>query len=311
MLRLAHRILDQFPRIRVFPGMEKSFRHLGKIIASHECVHIIADNVHDYIQARARDGGGHFMVDSAREYSNIAPPFERFFIEVEYEGHLCLQQGWLCHTLHRDSPHVENIPETLTTDWEWVIVMSMVVCLRDGACVYTGDVAFVAVAPQGSMISEYHETGVMGLYAKEFFKGNSELGEMSKTSEFTSIFGSALMTINFMNCRNVQLTDVTVSEGPPKKWLRRRRQPSLTYRTVTIDPEKPKRGHSKGNSEGIIAKTCPFHICRGHFVTYTDANGSKGMFGQGIYGTFWVPSHTRGDKKNGQTITTYNVKAPA
>ena len=37
---------------------------------------------------------------------------------------------------------------------------------------------------------------------------------------------------------------------------------------------------------------------------------STGYFGRQVYGTYWIPECECGDEKNGEVVTTYNVKAP-
>jgi len=279
---------------------------LGGIVQNHPVV--VADNVFEYCVDQVDNHGG---LDCTQHLSNVAPPFSVFFIEANnpIPGTSVSQFGWIVVVLDDDSvdpmsqslPEIYNELQSRRDQWKWCMSITPVLAFNSGVAAVPMDVGFVMIEDTGKYVGTAGKPGYMHeCYAK---------GGLSEQEWFDACFLVPLVTINFMNCRNVTLADVTEKEGPPKKWLRRRKQPGLTYRTVTIDPEKPKRGHSKGG--GIPTKTCPFHIRRGRFATYTDANGSKGLFGRGIYGTFWVPSHTVGDKKHGQTITTYNVKAPA
>lgn len=116
---------------------------------------------------------------------------------------------------------------------------------------------------------------------------------------------AVVMSLAFMHCRDVERRDVTDTEGPTAKWLRRMKAPTLRYYTLDIDPMR-KVLSSEGNVEtNGIGKA--LHICRGHFRTYGE--DSPGLFGR-QHGTFWVPMHTRGKIENGAVVKDYNVKAP-
>jgi len=329
MLRLAHRILDQWKNTIPLSLPKEAFGDDAAIERAQSIVEgvrdkmyanpqvIIADNVYDYLRGVMQQDG---LLEADTHFANLAPPFKTFFIEANI--HCWFQQmGWLCTVI--DSSDSAFPLEFLGTGVKWVLTMRVIITHKNGDAAITFDQCSVGINADGSYHAKNIVSGFLAQEWKAGWKTNSVTDlNTDRTSKyinspaevieaiFSAGYSVPLLTINFMNCRNVIMVDTTEKEGPPKKWLRRRKQPGLSYRTVTIDPEKPKRGHSKSGG-GAPTKTCPFHICRGHFVTYTDANGSKGMFGNGIYGTFWVPSHTRGDKKNGQTITTYNVKAPA
>jgi len=119
------------------------------------------------------------------------------------------------------------------------------------------------------------------------------------------------LTLGFLHCKNVSQLDVTKEEGPPPKWCRRQRVPELKYHALQIDPNlstKPRPGERK--TEGDRSGKA-LHICRGHFAHYRDDGVSQGLFGRRQYGTFWIPSHTRGSQEHGRVVSTYNVKVPS
>lgn len=110
-----------------------------------------------------------------------------------------------------------------------------------------------------------------------------------------------LFALALCHAKNVTPVDVTNTEGPPEKWLSRQRQRKLTYRVLDIEPAK-KKLREVGNSDSVgFAKA--LHICRGHFATYTE---DKPLFGN-VVGTFWKPSHVRGNIKNGAVVKDYSV----
>lgn len=114
---------------------------------------------------------------------------------------------------------------------------------------------------------------------------------------------AALATFTFANCSNVKLDDVTEELQPPAKIRRRLKLPEVKRYTLNIAGHSttPRRG-STGDQTGIM----PFHLCRGHFATYT---AEKPMFGNPkLVGRYWHPPHTRGKKERGEIIKDYAMK---
>lgn len=115
-------------------------------------------------------------------------------------------------------------------------------------------------------------------------------------------FFPAALAISFMNCKNVVRRDVTDEEGPSAKWLRRQKAPEIRYHVLDINPMKEVL-RTEGDIESNGLKKA-LHICRGHFVTYTE---ERPLFGK-VTGTFWKPSHVRGSVEHGIVDKDYRVK---
>lgn len=116
----------------------------------------------------------------------------------------------------------------------------------------------------------------------------------------------AMLALSFSNCRNVAIEEVPPM--PPKlarKFEQRHGKPPVTFRVLAIDPMREVL-RREGRSESTGLKRA-LHICRGHFVTYSD---ERPMFGR-LSGRFWVPSHTRGNLINGRIEKAYRVRAGA
>lgn len=112
---------------------------------------------------------------------------------------------------------------------------------------------------------------------------------------------SALFTIQFMHCKNIELVE-RVKPMYKQKPKNKKKMPIIKYHILNISPIK-KVLETEGNiqSDGLSKA---LHICRGHFKTY---NG-KGLFGK-YPGTFWVGEHVKGNDKNGIVVKDYNVSA--
>ncbi len=310
-LRLSHRILDQEHTLhwsRDFCTREDSDSFLEDFKLD-DCAKIIADNVAEYNFQRFEVA---LRKTDQKDIGNLAPPFTNFFIEYQHPLLIHKQYGALCHGITKGE-HPDLDKDLLTTpwksfDWKWIVTLKSIITFKNGICVLVGDYIILLIRGDGCLQSWNVTPGEL---CRDFdLLEDGKIPPEKQQEALWSVFGDILMTINFMNCRNVELADVTAERGPSKKWLKRRKQPKLVYRTVVIDPNKPqKRGASDNASTGNSNLTT-HHIRRGHFINYKDDGVSKGMFGQGRYGTFWVPSHEVGDKENGQSITSYKVKAP-
>lgn len=110
------------------------------------------------------------------------------------------------------------------------------------------------------------------------------------------------MAFCFANCSNVKLEDVTDDVAPPPKILRRLKIPEVKRYTLSIAGHvaRPSRDYNEG-PKGVM----PFHLCRGHFATYT---ADKPMFGNPkLVGRYWHPPHMKGKKESGEIIKDYAI----
>lgn len=126
-----------------------------------------------------------------------------------------------------------------------------------------------------------------------------EFNEMAVT-----FFAVPMMTMCFLNCKNVAVVDSSPSAALQKAFIRRHGRPMLKFKTLEIEPMKRVLS-SEGKIETNGLKKA-LHICRGHFATYDE----KPLFGK-VKGTFWVPQHVKGSATQGTIVKDYSVKAPA
>lgn len=112
------------------------------------------------------------------------------------------------------------------------------------------------------------------------------------------------MAFTFANCSNVKTVDVTADLQPSAKVMRRNKLPEVKRYTLEIAGHlaKPSR-----DTDVKDAAVMPFHLCRGHFATYTSA---RPMFGNPkLTGRYWHPPHTRGKKERGEIVKDYAIQA--
>jgi hypothetical protein len=116
------------------------------------------------------------------------------------------------------------------------------------------------------------------------------------------IFHCMLMSFTFANCRNVEIEDVTNHLQPSPKIRRRLNLPEVKRYTLKIagHHSRPSREYNEG-PQGVM----PFHLCRGHFATYT---ADKPMFGNPkLVGRYWHPPHMKGKKERGEIMKDYAI----
>lgn len=87
--------------------------------------------------------------------------------------------------------------------------------------------------------------------------------------------------------------------------LKRKSEPLMEYRILEIAPGKVR---NKDAGEVPWGYRSPderaFHLCRGHFKTYT---AERPLFGK-YTGTFWWQAQARGSKEHGEVVKDYAVK---
>ena len=307
MLRLAHRLLALPIQCMAETHTAEWQRqnYIAQLIRDRlrrDCPIIIADNVAEYVYgdpdtARYHVENGHpgFPFSFTR-VGCLLPPFDAFFIEwrdppswrEQFPG-VVPAAGWFILAQEPDQECLEHAPGAK-------LALMCLHCFErlNGQPAVSGNARQVALDAEGNYLKGATING------PDYAVSGNQLG--------TAAIG--LQTIGFMNCRNVEKMDATPREAPTAKWCRRQRVPALTYRVIQIDanPSRKKRSESNCDEGGGLLKA--LHICRGHFAHFVDDGVSHGLFGRRQFGTFWIPSHTRGCLEHGKVVSTYNVKAP-
>jgi hypothetical protein len=131
-----------------------------------------------------------------------------------------------------------------------------------------------------------------------------EKGAEWATNEFSKAFGRhgaiCLATIQFMNCRNVEIINNKPTRQQIRNAERQGKRPPVTYKTLRILPfrkvAKPTGTHS-GTEMSL-------HICRGHFKNFKAGPGLGKFHAHGLW--WWHPQ-VRGKEEQGRVIKDYEV----
>lgn len=307
MLRLAHRILTQPPSRSFIRPDGKSDLNLAtngmpeqiKAISSAVC--IVVDEIAFHFD-------GLLSRDSQRErafsdFPPCCPPFAELWIEwnvPEHEKEHGRNSGSLQHGFIIETCELENdvsLDKPLPFNWSvhreavYFGIARLWISDREGNPSWTGTTILLQWNRRGCVVEDRFVSDSMdptGGYAEKC----------------TGLMEVALLSVSFMHCKNVVRRDVTDSEGPSAKWLRRTKAPEIRYHVLDINPMKEVL-RKEGDIEHNGLKKA-LHICRGHFATYTE---ERPLFGK-VAGTFWVPSHVKGSVEHGIVDKDYRVKAP-
>ena len=309
MLRMAHRIISSGFRCKthkqsdwLIPAIKSS-----PVLVIDNCAESLVDS----------------FIETDRAFSPcdrvpIQSPFPNVFVEYNSPENFCYLQGWeknlfsqfgcmVCSHPREEMLAIQTIAteEKQTTHIEFMQEMNdcnaMSMLTVNVFVMFNGVVDELPIR----LMVFLNEHGVM--IGENFLA--QEIAEMTPGQHklFSEVIVQACAPMWFAlalcHAKNVSQTDITNTVGPPAKWLRRMKQPHITYRTLQIEAAK-KTLRDVGKSDEVgFAKA--LHLVRGHFATYT---ADKPLFGHTV-GTVWKPSHVRGDLKNGAIIKDYSIKA--
>lgn len=108
-----------------------------------------------------------------------------------------------------------------------------------------------------------------------------------------------LGTLNFLNCRNIEL----VEPRRPRAEARKLQRTGITVREVNVFPT----GKSVRGPGGERVGGQPLTSVRGHFAEYGEQYGKGKLFGK-LEGRFWIPQYARGEREAGEIEHTYKVR---
>jgi hypothetical protein len=325
MLRLAHRIIDTPNHVLVSWARSRAAREkldLPKLVDGMDRMKdrirdahiIIADNIAEYLATNEQQEW-----DLHDDFHRVTPPFENVFIEWNSPDRVLLPSGWqdqpmgsqigwslLCppekktamacigKMFGKNITAPDGLTDRIVIAYEkcrWIIMGDLFIFGGIAPCIWAGAPSWYFLEESGRIIEQISIPINPGVIQAQW--------------SVTSMINDALMTLSFMNCKNVVRTDATDTEGPSDKWLRRQKQPKLRYHVLQIDPMKEVLRREGGSESNGLKKA--LHICRGHFATYTE---EKPLFGRST-GTFWKPAHVRGTEKAGVVVKDYAVNVPA
>lgn len=242
---------------------------------------ILADNVAEYMyQNRSKEW------DMVTEFPNCVPPFALMTVISKWPGAGSAWELAIVKTSEADRLSVLD-----GTRWEAELTLYW-------------KIQNAIVEVQVAKLYIGHKGTLQDKEMKGWF--NEKLADAMRLDArpIPILSATTLMTISFMNCKNVALNTIQPSDRLNHARIKRGRTPHLTYKVLDIHPMKRIL-----ETEGRVAEVGlqkALHICRGHFKNFDD----RPLFGK-LRGQYWWDSHVRGDIKHGAVIKDYNVFAEA
>jgi len=244
---------------------------------------------------------------TAADFPNVAPPFERFFIEAHSEEMPDLYGGIYFRDATNEAKKHRNEPRGAKTfdNVRWTLRITGFGAFKGWVCGFPG-FAYLHVGPNGEWLDDSQQVSI---YVDNQFQDHiNDVEFLARHGaltipDFMNYIPFCLQAISLMHCRNV----TTEIEHPQESRQRRRYyerkngMPMTDYHVLKI---KPMRAKSAGEStareaEGITRQ----HIARGHFKTYTE---TAPLFGKWT-GTYWWESQLRGNPERGAANKDYEV----
>lgn len=292
-------------------GLHEGPTPLVDLMLQSDTVVVDVNNVAQYIANtyHARDYDKSW---TPADFPNIAPPWELAFFEwrtefKEYRDSV-ERVGLFMTGIEYGEDIVplgfEDQVDKLKSEPRWMVSGSVIMKLRGMVPHYMGSFGLLADLSGSVCVYRDSDNGDAPMFGSLDGPYDTAARRAGVEAGLEQMAAPALLGISFMHCKNVS----TMLNNPPEKVQKRRvrkgKKPLKAYYTLGIEPMA-----NTLDRQGAAKKTGikqALHICRGHFATYSP---DKPLFGK-YAGTFWKPQHVRGNKKHGEIVKDYAVKAP-
>lgn len=243
--------------------------------------------------------------------STLAPPFDNFFIEFQKVPNIENLHAWgvlFSASSVEDAYPADRIKQLFEKNGHvprWVLFAAVFIERQKGQPV--GPIAYhcAALAEDGTW---YRQADNSLIWEGSIPELSMQLPE-GVSAEWNAISAQlcfpALLAISFMHCKNAEIVEVIPNDKLSKKAKKRTGRDLVRYHTLEIDPIK--KIFKKYKHGTINDLKHAFHICRGHFKTFTE---DSPLFGRHT-GTFWWTPQVKGRKSEGIIVKDYRVLSPA
>lgn len=251
-------------------------------------------------------------LDITDEVATMAPPFDRFWIDVDGAPdptNTGLRAwGWLVESIDPARVTDQDAPDEPSPTW----VLQMRLFVERRKAHGEGPVAshLIGLAEDGTLYR--HVEG------NAYWAGRLELRDGANTDPdwpierlseegadtWVHLLFPALLTISFLHCTNVSTTVVSPPAKLSAKHRRRHGLPLVRYMTLDIDPFRQLL-LAEGATSGEKLRAA-LHVTRGHFKVY---GPDAPLFGRHT-GSWWWGPHVRGHATEGAVVKDYRVAAP-
>jgi hypothetical protein len=263
--------------------------HVSRILGlvRSEIPVLLIDNVSEYYWT----GSGQEHWDLRDHFPNLAPPYGLFWAEHKFPKVIHSDQkgdtdvtavcphgrsGWLIMASKREDVTGSGIPDNVA----WILGCEHFTDfgIRRDEVQGPDGTLLIAVDAQGRIV----ETPWMQSYTLPEANHYVQLG--------MAWVHPVLLSICFLHCKNVTLTDNEVPAKLAKSIGKKHGWKPASWKTLVIEPLKAILRHEGRSHEHGVAKA--MHICRGHFKDYREG---RGLFGK-YHMLVWHDSIVRGTR---------------
>lgn len=214
--------------------------------------------------------------DAEIEFPNLAPPFEKFWMEYKMPSKIHADGR---HGYHKLKNHYVGfliqsfLVDEMTSkppigvDCKWLITFTMFTWVKKYPIIAMMPITLSIGIKQNGLLGDFREKKAwIYVYPKKL-----RPEAVSQISDMISVYAKAtLLAISFLHCKNVKIRENHTIV--PKK--QKRKEPVTKFYTLEIEPMK-KILETEGNSKSTGLQNA-LHICRGHFKDFR----AKGLFGK-------------------------------
>lgn len=259
---------------------------------------IVADDVARYCQALP------VGTDIADVVSTMAPPFNRFFIDIQGVSNVIGYKAWGFLVTAYDHPQTGPLPGD-DGKARWELRLTMYAELEDWDSM--GPIAehIVGLAEDGTWFR--HGDGVPYFDAEPapLTKEPDPQEARASMALLVRYVMPALMSISLMHCKNVDVHTVSPDEELSRRNKRRRGFRLVRYQVLDVEPMR-RILDAAGATESEGGFRHALHLCRGHFKVFTP---DAPLFGRHT-GQYWWAPQVRGKAEDGVNLNDYRVSTP-
>lgn len=305
MVRLFDRLLHEPRQLGVLARPGSTFSLAERTL-------IVADNVAEHYWR----GTDQEEWDLQEDFPNIAPPFERMFIEAAYPAYSLSKVTGLrpidmeVGAVAIDARRWEGLLPlgVVAARPTWGLALTPFIRLRGASRIVPPAIVYLLLVDADGRTMEFRNAcGQSGFYLCLSVRDDLTDPTLLRTvgDALISQVHVALLALSFMHCKNVELRPTDPPRALAKAHHKRTGMVLHRHHVIEIDPFLS-QARATAAAHGVSGLRQSLHICRGHFKQYRQ----RGLFGKHT-GTFWWPQHARGSPEQGTVSASYRVHPPA
>ena len=228
--------------------------------------------------------------------ANLFPPFSCFWIEGANEP----MRGMSASNSKKCNNQYGTLVGSYKKEDNFVFECYSFVIHRTAGTIGPAYIVSFASDEAGNLIIDTMENGEIGFVSKRtsFFPDSAK--DMLGGEVDGDMRCDCATVCNFLALINASNISCPQKQFECNHHTMRRLTNKNATRYHVLKIHKPGQKINKDTATGENEGKMPLHVVRGHLADYTE----NGLFGK-YFGTFFIPSHVRGNEKNGKVTKDY------